>query len=151
MGPFAARGLMRGWAVALVGAACLAGCAEGGNPNIFAPKLVIDARPDGGATVFVHSAFGERPYDALSMSLDNATTFARDHTFSLEERLPQDGFYLEVEAAVAQETYALRARLDILPDREHATVAFVDLEGQWSDAREVNLPFERILERRDTP
>lgn len=136
--------------LALAAAAGLAGCASG-NPNALAPKLVVDLRPEGGLTVFIHSAFGEHAYDSLSVRLDNATTRQRVSSFSLEESFPSEGFYLEVEASLEGETYAVRGRVDLGPDREHVQVAFVDAEDQWSDAREFSLPFERILERRDTP
>lgn len=151
MGGSGARASMRrGWALSLLGAALLAGCASG-NPNTLAPKLVVDAREAGGLTVFVHSAFGERAYDRLQVRLDNATTLGRVDAFSLEEPLDRSGFYLEVEATLETETYEVRGRVDLLPDGESVSVAFVDGEGRWADAREFSLPFERILERRATP
>ena len=59
-------------------AALVSGCAGGtpGNPNLLAPKLVVQPRPDGNVTLFVHGAFREQSYDWLKLSVDNLSVAA---------------------------------------------------------------------------
>lgn len=129
----------------------LAGCATDGepaNPNLLAPKVVVDALPDGSLTIFVHSAFGERRYDRLEILVDNASESVRTASFSIEHRVNRTPAFLEVRAASGEETFRFQGLVALPPVRdERIEVAFVSEEGEWSEAREYGLPFERILER----
>lgn len=136
--------------VALLAAAAASGCAggESTNPNLVAPKLVLQARPDGGVTVFLHAAFGEHLYDWIGLRADNATINNRTSAFSLEETVNRTGFYLDVAAGTPRETYTLRGRVDVDPAEDRALVAFHQDDADWSDPQEFGLPFERVLTRR---
>ncbi|HWH09413.1 MAG TPA: hypothetical protein VNX21_09445 [Candidatus Thermoplasmatota archaeon] len=128
----------------------LAGCTgpEGGspNPNLLAPKVVVGARPDGNATLFVHGAFREHLYEWILVRVDNATLSNRTWTFSSEERVDRAGFFLEVEVGTADSLYRSRARVDLNATDERVRVAFLDDDG-WNDARAYNLPFEHVADR----
>lgn len=139
--------------VALVAAAALAGCAVGqpANPNLAAPKLLVQARPDGNVTLFVHSAFGERAYEWLALRIDNGTTVNRTQSFSLEEQTGARGFYVEVAGGTIEQLYESRVRIDIVPDGERAMVAVLDAEGEWTEPRRYDMPYSVILERREAP
>lgn len=126
----------------------LAGCADDpANPNLLAPKVLVQPRPDGNVTVYVHSAFGEHDYDWLSLSLDNHTLANRTAAFSLEEQVRGEGFFLHVQASAAGETFEVRARVDLDLARDKARVALLDPDGEWNEPRAYNLPFEAILGR----
>lgn len=135
--------------VALLFASALAGCSgqEPANPNLAAPKLVLSPRADGNLTVFVHSAFGERTYDWIVLRADNGTVANLTDVFSLEQRLPMEGTFLEVAAQTGATYYHVRARIDPDADQERMRIAILDDEGGWSDPRSVSLPYERIVER----
>lgn len=134
----------------LLATAPLAGCAGGepANPNLAAPKLVLQARPDGSVALFIHGAFSERLYDWISLAVDNVTIANRTLAFSLEETLPAAGFYFEASAGTPRETYTLRGRVDLDAEDERVSVSFRDPLGEWSDAQTFGLPFERLLSRR---
>ena len=128
----------------------LAGCTLGGtsgNPNLLAPKVILQAWPDGNLTVYVHSAFGEHDYDWLALAVDNQTVANRTGVYSMEERVPATGFFLTVRAGAADQVYELQARVDVDRTQERARVAFLDARGEWDDPRSFNLPVERILDR----
>lgn len=137
------------WIVALLATVALAGCAaQPANPSLSAPKLVVAARPDGNATVFMHSAFGERAYEWISLSADNQSLTNRSSAFSVEASL-LSGFYLDAAAQAGEEVYVLRARIDVFAAEERASVSLVDSEGKWPDeAESFGLPYEHLLERR---
>lgn len=138
--------------VVLLATAAASGCAEGGpaNPNLAAPKLVLQARADGSVTVFIHSTFGERLYEWISLAADNVTIDNRTGVFSLEESIAQPGFFVEATAGTPREMYTLRARFDVDAKEEQVLVAFHDDKGEWSKEPEAfDLPFERVLNRWD--
>ncbi|HUR69988.1 MAG TPA: hypothetical protein VM370_12140 [Candidatus Thermoplasmatota archaeon] len=139
-----------GFFVALLAAAALSGCTTGdtANPNLAAPKLVVAPRPDGNATLFIHSAFGERAYDWVTLRIDNETRLNRTASFSVEEVLAP-GFYLEAEAGLGEVVYTLRGRFDVFVPEDHVSVSLVDHDGAWPrEAESQRLPFEHLLERR---
>jgi hypothetical protein len=140
------------WLVALLAGAALAGCASGepANPNLAAPKLVVQARPDGSTTLFVHGAFADRLYDWIHVAVDNRTLANRTIAFSVEETVPSQRFYFEAVAGTSRETYELRGHVLVDPADERVEVAFLDAEGEWGDTQSFNLPFERVLVRRPT-
>lgn len=142
-----------GWLVALVATAAASGCAggEAGNPNLSAPKLVLQARPDGSVTVFMHGAFGDRLYDWISLAADNLTLNNRSVAFSLEETVNRTGFFLDATAGTPREMYTLRARVDVDLVEERVFVAFHEDDAEWSDRESFDLPFERLLVRRASP
>lgn len=141
-----------GWLLALLAGATLAGCAgeDPANPNLAAPKLVLEARPDGNVTLFIHGAFGDRLYDWVELAIDNETVVNHSVAFSVEETIPSRGFYFEAAAATARETYELRGRADIDLLEDEADVAFLGADGEWGDAQSFDLPMERVLVRRAT-
>lgn len=144
-----------GWVMMVLLACLAAGCTTGepANPNLAAPKVVVAPRDDGTLTLFVHSAFGERMYDFIEVRIDNETRGNRTRAFSWEAEVPEDGFFLEVVAGSGAQLYEIRARVDVAPDGEKALVAFHDAAGSgddWSEPRSYALPFERILERRES-
>lgn len=140
-----------GWLLTLLAGVALAGCAgDEPNPNLAAPKLVVQARPDGNVTLFIHGAFSDRLYDWMELSVDNETLENRTVAFSIEETVPAQGFYFEAAAGTARETYELRGRADVDAAEEEVMVAFLGAEGEWGDAQTFGLPFERVLVRRDT-
>lgn len=135
----------------IVLSAIVAGCTLGGqpaNPNLLAPKLLLDAQPGAPeATVYVHSAFGEHDYDWVSLAVDNVTVANRTHVFSLEERVPATSFFLTVRVGVSGQVYAMQGRVELDGPREKAHVAFLDEAGAWNGPRTFSLPFERLLDR----
>lgn len=135
---------------ALLAGALAAGCVgdEPANPNLAAPKLVVQARPDGGASVFVHGAFGDRLYEWVSVAIDNVTLENRTSAFSVEEQVNATGFYIDAAAGTAQETYSLHARIDVDPVEERVIVSLVNEKEEWDDPQSFGLPFERVLTRR---
>jgi len=140
---------MKGWGVPLLLlAAVLSGCAGGDstttNPNLLAPKLQLAARPDGNATVYVHSAFGEHVYDWIELKVDNRTVANRTSAFSLEERVNSTGFFLDVSGAAQGQTYAYRARVDVVADK--LRVSALGSDGAWADPKTFTLPFAQILD-----
>lgn len=141
-----------GWLVTLLAGVALAGCTgeEPANPNLAAPKLVLQARPDGNVTLFIHGAFGDRLYDWMALSIDNESLASRTIAFSIEETIASPGFYFEAAAGTARETYELRGRADVDAREEEVDVAFLGADGEWSDEQTFGLPFERVLVRRDT-
>lgn len=136
-------------ALVLVGAGPLAGCtrAENVNPNLLAPKLVLDVTLHGDPLVYVHSAFTERAYDRIELSLDNASRRTAQYAYSLEERLNVTGAFLEVNVRSGESRFKFRGTFDIGPDSERVRVTVLDEKGEWADPRTFHLPFERILER----
>lgn len=140
-----------GWTAVLVLAAALAGCAgEAANPNLAAPKAVLHLWPDGNVSLYVHSAFGERSYEWIRVSVDNQTLVNRTDAYSWEGVMPGHGFYLEVEARNGTALYELRARVDVDAGDGDALVATLDPDGEWSEPRKLSRPpFELFLQRRD--
>lgn len=138
--------------LAVAAIALLGGCTAGEpvNPNLSAPELLIQPRPDGNVTLYVHGAFGERSYDWIELQVDNLTIANHTDVFSLEERVQTHGFFATVRAGVNDQIYETRVRFDLVED-ERALVAFLDQKGEWVDARPYGLPFGTILERRDVP
>jgi hypothetical protein len=141
-----------GWLLALLAGAAFAGCADGepANPNLAAPKLVLEARPDGDVTLFAHGAFSDRLYDWIGLAVDNETLVNRTTAFSAEETVDASGFFFEAWAGTSRETYVLRGRADVDLAQERVVVAFFDAEGEWGDTQSFALPFERVLVRRAT-
>lgn len=136
----------------IVAFAALAGCTgnEPANPNLAAPKVLVQPRPDGQVTLFVHSAFGERSYEWLHVAVDNVTLVNRTYGFSVEETVAPAGFFLAVSAQAGQQLYETRARIDLDVAEERAVVSFQEADGKWSEPRPYSLPFGTILERRET-
>ncbi|HET6405892.1 MAG TPA: hypothetical protein VFH78_14715 [Candidatus Thermoplasmatota archaeon] len=136
--------------VVLLATAAAAGCAEGGgaNPNLAAPKLVLQARADDSLAIFIHSAFGERLYEWISLSIDNETISNRTNAFSLEETVNSTSFYLEARAGTPREMYTLRARLDVDLADDDVRASFHRDDGSWAVPETFGLPFERVLIRR---
>src|SRR5438067_2368200 len=104
--------------LAVVLAALASGCVTGGaggpgNPNLAAPKLVVQPRQDGNVTLFVHGAFRDGLYDWINMTVDNATLANRTNVFSLEDAVASPGFFVEVHAAANRQIYLARARIDV--------------------------------------
>lgn len=134
-------------------AAALSGCVsdDPANPNLAAPKVVVQARPDGDVTLYVHGAFGERLYEWLTLRVDNVTVTNQTNRFSLETTTPARGFFLEVAGESGEQLYESRARVDIDPTGQRAVVSSLDAKGKWGDERSYSLPFGTILERRDLP
>lgn len=149
-GPGVRRPMKAGLLVALVASAAMAGCTgTEANPNLAAPKLVVQARPDGNVTLFVHGAFGDRLYDWVALAIDNETRANRSTAFSLEETVAGGGFYFETSAGVSREMYLLRGRADVDAAEERVEVAFLAEDGEWGDPQSFGLPWERVLVRRD--
>lgn len=140
------------WLLVLLAGAALAGCtgADPANPNLAAPKLVLQARPDGNVTLFIHGAFGDRLYDWIGVDIDNETLVNRSIAFSAEEIVPASGFFFEASARTTRETYSLRGRADLDAQEARVKVAFLDDQDDWSDTQSFALPFERVLVRRDS-
>lgn len=134
-------------------ASLLGGCAGGespANPNLLAPKAILAAKPDGNATIYVHSAFGDHEYDWIEVVLDNVTLENRTDVFSFEADVPEPHYMLEVSAGAGNQVYHLRSRIDIASGREKALVAIENDDGTWGDAKSFGLPWEHILNRRST-
>jgi hypothetical protein len=135
----------------VVVASALGGCAAWGgpgaqNPNLLAPKLVVQPRADGNFTLFVHGAFREQVYDWIAIGLDNVSLANESQAFSVETRAPGPGFFLNVDAQVGAVLYETKARLDLNATDKKLHIAFVDADG-WSDPRPYSVPFEHILDR----
>lgn len=137
------------WLLALLIGASLAGCtAQPANPSLAAPKLVIGSRPDGNATVFIHSAFSERAYEWIAIAIDNETRENRTDAFSIELNL-QPGFYMDASAGWKSEVYQLRGRVDVFAKEERASVSLVSGDDTWAtQAESFGLPYQHLLERR---
>jgi hypothetical protein len=141
-------GHARDLSFALLLALLVGGCTSGGggrNPNLLAPKVVVDPRPDGNVTLFVHGAFRDQVYDWVSLSVDNATRANRTGAYSLEERVPAPGFFLDVQAAVGAQSYEARGRVDVLPSGDRVRVALLDKNG-WGDPKSYGAPYELVLD-----
>lgn len=134
--------------LAVIAAAAAGGCTAGdANPHLLSPKLVVRAEEDGGVTLYVHSAFGDRVYDRITVLVDNATVATRVEAFSLETTVAQPGFFVEVAAALEDERYRLQARLDVDAEGGRALLVTLDEQGEWGDVESYGLPYERIVER----
>lgn len=133
----------------LVVVAGLAGCtrAEPVNPNLLAPKLILDVAQDGDLIAFVHSAFGERTYDRIELSFDNETLRVVEHAYSLEERLNSTRGFLHVAAASGDSTFAFRGVVALDDENDRFVVSALGTDGEWAGKRPYSAPFERILER----
>lgn len=134
----------------LLVAGALSGCAGGdgggANPNLLAPKLVVQQRPDGNVTVFAHGAFREELYDWMAVGVDNASLVNRTWAYSVEEIVESPGFFVEVQAASDDVLYRVRARIDVNETSERVRVSFLE-DDEWAEPRLFGLPFEHILER----
>lgn len=142
---------MARWVPLLLLAAALSGCtgeSAGPSPNFVAPKLVLAARDDGNLTLFVHAAIGERAYDWLSLSVDNASVVNRTSAYSLEESVNGTSVFVTVSAMSGDQLYAWRGHVEVLPvpGAERARIARLDDEDVWSEPRLYSLPFEQILD-----
>lgn len=130
--------------------ALAAGCTAGEvNPNLLAPKVVVDVLPSGDVAVFVHSAFGERRYDSIVVHIDNATAAERAHAFSLEERVNQSRFFLDVQVVSGESVFRFQGDFDLegVEEKERVDVAILDPQGGWTEPRTYSLPFVQILDR----
>ena len=139
-----------GWVLACILAVAASGCTAGepANPHLAAPKLVIAPREDGNATVFIHSAFGERVYEWIELKVDNVSVGNRTSSFSMEEVAPRAAF-IEARAVYADALYEYRARIDVFPVDERASVTLVEADGDWArEPESFELPYEAFLERR---
>lgn len=146
--PDARRRVKVGLVLAVLAAAAAGGCTAGdANPHLLSPKLVVRAEDDGGVTIYVHSAFGDRVYDRITLSVDNATVATRVDAFSLETSVAKAGFFVVVAAALEEERYRLQARLDVDAESGRAVLVVVDDEGDWGEAETYGLPYERVVER----
>ena len=144
--PSEARNRAAAWvAVAIALSGCLAG--SGGNPNLLAPKLVVQPRGDGNVTIFVHGAFREQLYDWISLGVDNQSVENLTQAFSLERVVDSDGFFVDVRAFTNDQLYEAKARLDVNWTAERVLVATLGLDGEWRDARPFSLPYEHVLDR----
>lgn len=132
-------------AIAITLSGCFAG--NGGNPNLGAPKLVVQPRTDGNVTVFVHGAFREQLYDWISLSVDNESAENRTQAFSLERVVESDGFFVDARALLNDQLYEAKARLDVNWTAERLLVATLDLDGEWREPRSFSLPYEHVLDR----
>jgi hypothetical protein len=132
--------------VTIVLAAIVSGCVGGtpGNPNLAAPKLIVESRADGNVTVFVHGAFREQSYAWLSLALDNHTITNRTNAFSIEEVVPGPGFFLDL-TALAGVQYEMRARVDLNQTGERVRVSLLDANG-WTEAKVYGVPYEHLLD-----
>lgn len=132
----------------LLAAIALAGCnASTANPHLLAPKLVVHTHEDGNVTLYVHSAFREVAYDRIALSVENVTVATRQDAFSLETKVASPGFFIEVTTTYDDETYHLRARLDVDAEDNRVRVVAVDDRQGWSTPDTYVLPYERIIER----
>ncbi len=142
-----------GLALLLALVAPLSGCTGNGeptNPNLLVPKLVFDLLPSGEALVYLHSAFGDRRYDSMSIELDNVTVAQATNAYSLEHRFPPGSFHLRALASSGNATFRIEALFnDVTPGDVKIIVALADESGTWSDARTYGLPMERILHRHE--
>lgn len=129
------------------GAAGCVGNGEPANPNLLAPKVVLDGLEDGSYTVFVHSAIGERRYDSLVLLVDNETVVERYDVFSLEHRIEVLPAFVDVRAVSGTTQFSFRASLLPDPEENGVGIALVSATGEWSEPRRYSLPFERFLER----
>ena len=127
-------------------AGCAGGDGGGANPNLLAPKLVVQQRPDGNVTVFAHGAFREELYDWIALAVDNASVVNRTWAYSVEETVASTGFFVEVEAGTVDARYEVRARLDVNETSERVKVSFLE-DDEWAEPRVFGLPFEHILDR----
>ena len=132
---------------AVVLAALVSGCAGGtaGNPNLAAPKLIVDARPGGNVTLFVHGAFRDQSYQWLNLTIDNRTSANRTDAFSLEETVPGPGFFVDLTALAGVQPYELRARIDLNQTGERVRFATLD-QGGWSEPKVYAVPYEHLLD-----
>lgn len=138
------------WVVpaSLVLGTLLAGCSEDpANPNLLAPKVIVQPRPDGNATIYVHSAFGEHEYDRIVLRVDNETVLDLLGVYSLEERVNASGFFLHVSAEANEEQFEMRGRVDLDIGRDRARVSLLGVDGEWDGPRNFGLPFTAVLER----
>lgn len=136
---------------AAAAAVALAGCTTQGsevNPNLLAPKLIVDVDVDGTPLVYVHSAFGERAYDVIEVRVDNETRGAEHYAYSLEEKLDSHDFFLEVDVRAGESRFDFAGRVVLDLADERAFVTVLDEKGEWGDPRASNLPYEGILDRR---
>lgn len=141
--------MMARWVLASLLLAGLGGCTTSGggtNPNLLAPKLVVQPRHDGNVTLFVHGAFRDESYDWLRVSVDNVTVLNRTSAFSAEEDIASRGFFVDVTAVAGLQLYQTRARVDVNDTAERVRVSFLQEDG-WTDAKSFGFPFEHILDR----
>jgi hypothetical protein len=127
----------------------VAGCAStttGQNPNLLAPKLVVQPRPDGNVTLYVHGAFRDQTYEWLSLAVDNRTPTNRTQAFSIEENVAGPGFFVSATAEAGGELYQTQARIDVNATSERVHVAFLDPDG-WTEPKAYSYPFEHVLDR----
>lgn len=137
-----------GVAATMLVAVLMAGCSAGtANPHLLAPKLVVFPLKDGNVTLFVHAAFGERMYESLTLAVDNSTIATREEAFSLETTVASAGFFVEVTTRSTDETYHLRARVDVDHGNERVRIVLLEDAGVWGPADTYSLPYERIIER----
>jgi hypothetical protein len=132
----------------------VAGCTTNGepaNPNLLTPKVVLDTLPNGSWTVYVHSHFVERRYDAIEVRIDNETAVVRQDAYSVEHVVDAPSFFLEVKVLAAETPFVFRGRVAAAESADRVEVAALTLEGEWGDARRYSLPYERFLERPPLP
>lgn len=130
---------------------CAGGEISGQNPNQLAPKFMLQQRPDGNVTVFVHGAFRDLLYEWIAIRVNNATVVNRTWSFSTEQRVDATGFFLEVEAEAEDVLYRARARIDVNETDERVRVSVLDEEAGWDDPRPYGLPFTHVLDRPKVP
>lgn len=134
---------------ALIVAAALAGCtrAEPVNPNLLAPKMVLNVDDAAQPVIFVHSAFGERVYDRIEVAINNSTLRTVEERYSLEQNLDLTNSFLEVRASHGESEYAFRGDVSLEDDGERLQVVELRPNGEWSEPRSYNLPYATILDR----
>lgn len=145
----------RAWAILLILLAVptLAGCARplDQNPHLLAPKLIVNRAPGSPEMeLYVHSAVGERQYDRLLLHVDNATVQARNGTYGIIHRIPLGQTYVTVEALTGENRYQLDALIIPTPTGTRADI-IVFHAGKEVDRRTVDLPWDKLLEKVESP
>ncbi|MHB8605501.1 MAG: hypothetical protein ACYDCK_09625 [Thermoplasmatota archaeon] len=133
----------------LAASGCVGGSSTGGgplNPNLLAPKLIVDRGADGRTEIYVHSAFGDSSYDAITYAFDNETLRTTNGSYSLDAKTNATGFYLTVAARSGAVRFTFAGRIDLESGLDKARVTDWS-SGIPSAPKTFNLPYERILDR----
>lgn len=145
-------GLVRGLVVLAALAGALSGCtqAPATNPNLLAPKLVIDYTVDGRTELYMHSAFGERAYDNLTVTLDNVTLARRTFGFSLDVTTERTAFFLSAYARAGASRFSWQGQVVLSPVNDTLAVVPWAEDGPLGE-RTGGLPYEILLENARSP
>ncbi|HVL47451.1 MAG TPA: hypothetical protein VM889_02740 [Candidatus Thermoplasmatota archaeon] len=138
------------WLLLVATVAPLAGCAEAPvtNPNLHAPKLVLDRTVDNMTELYIHSAFGERAYDQITIALDNETLGQRSFGYSLDLTTPATRFFLTATVRSGESRFAWNGMVDLDVDRDRVSIApWLEKKNVTEEPRTFALPFEMILDK----